>query len=136
MSIAKKKTIRVVLIEPGREAREADIGYDLHSMQETVGGKAIETCYPFPGELVTVVCDDEGKLNGSLPNRLLFGEDGEPIDIIYGTFFICGIESDHFSSLSEEQTARYIKQFQYPEFFRKEGNEIIVTRVSRIGQAD
>lgn len=35
--------------------------------------------------------DDEGKLNGSLPNRVVM-VDGECVDIIYGSMLFCGYD--------------------------------------------
>ncbi len=42
-------------------------------------------------------------------------------DIIAGDFFICRAlaDSDTFTSLTEGQMKKYMKQFQYPELFRR-----------------
>ena len=42
-----ERTIKVVLLEPGKLARAAEISTDLKSMQEAVGGGFIEAFYPF-----------------------------------------------------------------------------------------
>lgn len=115
-------TINVVLVEPGKEARAAEIGTELRDLQEIVGGN-IETCYPFE-EQVCIVCNDEGKLNGSRPNRAIYDEEGKMMDIILGKFFICDCSGEGFGSLSNEQLNRYKDQFHMPEDFFKIGGEI------------
>lgn len=48
-------TIQVVLVEPGKTARIAEVGTSLDAMQQTVGG-SIEAYYPFE-EQVCIVCN-------------------------------------------------------------------------------
>lgn len=60
--VVQAPTIRVVLVEPGKLARIAQIGTTLDAMQRTVGGD-IEAYYPFE-EQVCIVCNEEGKING------------------------------------------------------------------------
>lgn len=114
--------LRVVLVEPGKVARTADIDPSLAGLQKVVGG-CIETYYPFE-EQVCIVCNDEGKLNGMELNRGIYGDDGELMDIIAGPFFICDCSGCSFGSLTSEQVERYTKQFKYPERFFKMGDEI------------
>ena len=123
----EKKTIHVVLVEPGKLAREADIGTDLLDLQRAVGGGFIETFYPFE-ESCVLVCDDEGKLNGSLPNRAIYDEKGHVEDIIFGPFFICDCSTEEFGSLSEEQVERYKKKFEKPEHFYMMDGEIFASQ--------
>ena len=87
----KEKKIKVVLCEPGKVARVAEIGTELSDLQRVVGG-LIETYYPFE-EQVCIVCNDEGKYNGMRPCRAIYGEDREMMDIIFGPFFICDCTS-------------------------------------------
>ena len=49
------------------------------------------------------------------PNRNLLNEDGEIIDYIAGTFFLCGapIDSENFASIPDELTDKYIKIFEF-----------------------
>ena len=54
--------MKVLMVEPHKNAYEADIGNDLKSMQEAVGG-SIEAAYFFE-EPVALVCNEEGKING------------------------------------------------------------------------
>lgn len=69
----KEKKIKVVLCEPGKVARVAEIGTELSDLQRVVGG-LIEPYYPFE-EQVCIVCNDEGKYNGMRPCRAIYGED-------------------------------------------------------------
>ena len=64
-----EETIKVVLLEPGKEARITEIGRSLEQMQAVVGG-SIEACYPFEEE-VCIVCNEEGKIEGLALNRAI-----------------------------------------------------------------
>ncbi len=118
----QKSLIKVVLVEPGKYAKPADIDPSLAGLQRVVGG-LIETYYPFE-EQVCIVCNDEGKINGMDLNRGIYGEDGKLQDIIAGPFFICDCSGCSFGSLSSEQLDRYTKQFKNPERFYRVGGEI------------
>ena len=110
--------MRILLVEPGRPAAEAEISGTLESMQTIVGG-TIEAVYPFE-ESVALICNDEGKLLGLPPNRALFEENtGRVYDIIAGTFFLCiaSVDAENFTSLTDEQIFRYRKRFAKPEWF-------------------
>ena len=52
--------IKVIVCEPGKMARVAEIGTGLEDLQRAVGGGLIETYYPFE-DAVCIVCNDEGK---------------------------------------------------------------------------
>ena len=114
--------IKVVLVEPGKVARSADIDPSLAGLQQVVGG-CIEAYYPFE-EQVCIVCNDEGKINGMELNRGIYGDDGKLMDIIAGPFFICDCSGCSFGSLSSEQVEHYTKQFKNPEQFFKICGEI------------
>ena len=116
--IVQAPTIQVVLVEPGKLARIAEIGTTLDAMQRTVGG-SIEAYYPFE-EQVCIVCNDEGKINGLPLNRAIRDADtGDIADIIAGTFFICDCSGKSLDSLSKEQQKRYLEKYRFPErFFR------------------
>ena len=120
--MSEEKRIKVVLLEPGKLARAAEIDASLEGMLKIVGGM-IEGFYPFEEE-VCIVCNDEGKINRMPLNRAVYGEDKEMIDIIAGTAFICDCQGESFGSLSDEQIARYKKQFRYPEIFLRAGDKI------------
>ena len=117
-----KNTITVILCEPGKLARKAEIGTELADFQKTVGGN-IQAIYPYD-EKVAIVCDDESKITGKDLNRAVYDYDGEMIDIMAGTFFICDCSGERFDSLSKEQLERFGKQFLYPERFIRINDEI------------
>lgn len=120
--MSDERKIKVVLLEPFKLARAVEIDASLKGMQKIVGG-CIEAFYPFE-ERVCIVCNDEGKINGMPLNRAVYDEDRTMIDIIAGPAFICDCRGEDFDSLSDEQIARYKKQFRYPEIFMREGDEI------------
>ena len=121
--------IRVLMVEPGKKAYEKEIGTSLEDMYHALDCELIETFYPFDYEDFTViVCDDEGKLNGSKPNRAIYGEDGKMIDIICGKFFICDCSTDNFKSLPDNMMEKYKKQFLMPEQFARVNGEIIAVK--------
>lgn len=99
--------MKVLIVEPGKYAREAEIDPSLKSMQEIVGG-LIEAVYPWQ-EKVCAVCNDSGKIDGLPLNRVVNN------DIIAGTFFICGLGEEDFKGLSEKQMEKYKKMFYQPE---------------------
>ena len=106
----KEEKIRVVLLEPGKLARVADIDSSLEGMQKTVNGW-IEAVYPFEEE-VCIVCNEEGKLIGLEGNRRL----GD--DILVGVFYIMSENEDgELLSLSERKIKRYTELFWEPEKF-------------------
>lgn len=69
-SLKEPDTIRVLLLEPGKNARIADIEAGLEGLQKVVGGY-IEACYPFEEE-VCIICNEEGKIRGLPLNRMLY----------------------------------------------------------------
>lgn len=119
----KEKTIDVLLVEPGQYPRMTSIGSDLHSLQKAVGGD-IEAIYPYD-DPVAIVCAEEGKMNGDPLNRAIRDEDNDIVDIIAGTFFVCGLGEEDFASLPKELQEKYEEKFHQPESFLKLGSRIM-----------
>ncbi len=119
----KEETINVIMLQPGKLAKAVEIDASLEGMQRAVGGGLIEAVYPFE-EGVCLVCNEEGKINGMRPNRALYNEDHEMIDIICGPAFICDCSGENFGSLSDAQLEKYGKQFKFPETFFRTGDGI------------
>lgn len=115
--------IKVIILEPNKEAYLGEIENDLVSMQQVVGGY-IQAIYPFE-EDVALVCNEEGKINGLTLNRALFDENGKVYDIITGTAFLCDCSQEQFSSLKKEHQEKFLAMFKYPETFVSMGGEII-----------
>lgn len=109
----KEEKIKVVLCEPGKVARVTEITNTHEGLQAAVKGD-IEAFYPFE-EQVCIICNSEGKFNGMDPNRAVYGENHEIMDVIFGLFFICDCSGQDFGSLAREQLERFRKQFRNPE---------------------
>jgi len=110
----QSEKITVVMVEPGKIARIEEIETDLKSLQVAVGGD-IELMYPFEDD-VCLICNEEGKITGQHLNRAIYA-DGEMIDIIAGTFFLCDANNPEFGSLSEDLQKKYLEMFRLPENF-------------------
>lgn len=78
--------ITVLLVEPGKYPKPIEIEDTLEAMQEVVGGD-IEEYMPFDDE-VAIICNEEGKMNGSQLNRAVYSKDKQILDVIAGKFFI------------------------------------------------
>lgn len=122
-------TMTVLKIMPGRKPERKVIPHTLDAMQSMVCGY-IQAIYPYE-DSVAVVCNEEGKLLGMEPNRTIHDPDsGEILDIISGTFFVCGIDEDDFCSLTEEQLIHYSELFRYPEAFLWNGYNLVVLQMA------
>lgn len=73
--ISRGDIITVLLVQPDKYPKVVDIGNDLEFMQSVVGGD-IEEYMPFEDE-VAIICNEESKINGMLPNRAVYGEPQE-----------------------------------------------------------
>lgn len=104
--------MKVLVIESGKQPVVKEIDNTLKDMQRMVGGY-IQAYYPWMDE-VAIICNDEGKIMGLPLNRSIFGEHGELVDIIAGTFFICGapMDSGKFTDLPEDLIEHYTRMFQ------------------------
>lgn len=99
--------MKVVYVEPGRPAYEAEILHRLEAEQQAVGG-LIEPVYL--DDDICLVGNEESKLIGMPGNRRL--ENGT---IIAGPFFLVGDTGSDFRSLTDEETQRLLNQFSKPE---------------------
>lgn len=126
------KGMRVLLVEPEKRPVETEIEGSLDTMQRIVGG-LIQAVYPFE-EPVALICNDEGKCLGLPLNRALYRPgDGQPYDVVAGTFFLCGAppDSENFTSLTEEQMRRYQRLFAEPEQFVRIDGRLLVIKTER-----
>ena len=78
---SKEPTIKVVLCEPGKLARVAEIGITAKDIQRTVKGLYQEFC-PNLKEKIAFICNEEGKFNGMSPNRAVYDRP-ENIELLY-----------------------------------------------------
>ncbi len=98
--------LRILYVEPGKPAYEAELGCDLRLLQKAVQGY-IEHVYLND---VILVCNEEGKLKGMPPNRKL--ESGE---IIADPFFLVGEAGEDYVSLTDAQVQKYLQVFSKPQ---------------------
>ena len=116
----------VLIVEPGKQPRKAEIDGSLEGMQQVVGGY-IQAIYPFE-DPVALICNEEGKLLNLPLNRALRDDEGNVYDIISGTFFLCAapLDSKHFESLTDQQVKTYLERFATPEMFLNVGGSLFV----------
>ena len=100
--------MKILIVEPMKHPRVADIPHTLEAMQQTVGGY-IQAVYPWPDQ-IALVCDDEGLLKQAEFNRLV-----APEVAIFGTFFICGLDTDSFCDLPDDLVDKYSKLLYAPQ---------------------
>ncbi len=114
--------MKILLVKPNEFAVEAEIESGLKAAQKVVGGH-IEVYSP-NADPVGYVLNEEGKIMGLEPNRALCDSNGNMIDIVMGTFFVCGLENGDFVSLSPTLMDRYKKLFLEPEIFMLENGKV------------
>lgn len=100
--------MKILIVEPGRYPRPADIPHTLEAMQEVVGGY-IQAIYPWE-DRVALVRDDDSLLKQCRFNRMV-GKD----NAIFGTFFLCGLSEEDFTDLPDELLYKYEQIFYMPE---------------------
>lgn len=99
--------MKVLIVEPGKRPRKADIAHTLESMQAIVDG-CIEITYPWK-DAVGLVCNDEGLLRQLPFNRLVAPGSG-----IFGTFFLCGLGEEDLTDLPDDMADKYMKLLYQP----------------------
>ena len=119
--------IKVFLAEPGKKAKVTEIENTLENLQKIVGGY-IECIYPFEDN-VGLICNEEGTLIGLEPNRVLRDDEGNAVDIIFGTFIITGLTEDDFGSLTDEQAEYYLEMLRCPEIIIRTGNGFVALKI-------
>lgn len=97
--------LTILVVEPAKPPHVKQIPDTLQAMQEIVGGN-IDATYPFE-DSVALVFNSEGKFSDLQPNRLLRLENGDPYDVVFGTFFLAGLGGETFVSLTQEQLRKY-----------------------------
>lgn len=100
--------MKVLIVEPGKRPRKADIAHTLESMQAIVDG-CIEITYPWK-DAVGLVCNDEGLLRQLPFNRLVAPGSG-----IFGTFFLCGLGEEDLTDLPDDMADKYLKLLYQPQ---------------------
>ncbi len=111
--------MKILIVEPGRRPRSAEIDGTVEAMREVVGGK-FQAMYP--AEDVALVFNNDPNVPLPPQNR------GVRNDIVRGTFFLCGAPEDgnYFVSLTDEQLRHYTEVFALPEVFLNLGGRTII----------
>ena len=103
--VREQEQIRVIVCRPMEKAEVIEIGDDLRSMQETVGGM-IEEYMPFYDENdprvedIAIICDDEGLLKDSLPSAVTAKDE---VQLVGNLLLVNHDEEGNFTSLTDEQ---------------------------------
>lgn len=106
--------IKGILIKPGNVPEVIEFKEGYKELQRLVEGN-----FEMPAlfDDVDVVLNEEGKFNGSDPNRLLYYK-GQLIDILFGNIVIVDAnEEGETISLSEEKINKYMKIFSNEAIF-------------------
>ena len=100
--------MKVLIVEPGKHPRRADIVHTLESLQAVVDGY-IEVTYPWKDKIGRV-CNEEGLLRQLPFNRLV-----APNNAIFGTFLLCGLGEEDLTDLPDEMAYKYMKILYHPQ---------------------
>ena len=106
--------MKILVVEPGKHPYEKEIEGTLKEMQKIVGGR-IQALYPFRDK-AGVVCNDEG-----ISLQMPFNRKIDEECYIFGTFFLCGLGLEDFTSLPENLMEKYRKRFYSPQFYTANG---------------
>lgn len=107
--------IQVLIVEPHRRPRGANICPKLQSMQDIVGGCIQVVRDGLLKDDAVIVCNEEGKLIGLPANRALRDGRSKVQDVIHGTFMVVGTAGEDFTSLTPRQFADWTDRFLYCE---------------------
>lgn len=110
-----ENSLTVLVVAPGEKPSVVTIPAGLDSLYNQVG-EPIQAIYPFE-EPVSIVCNDNGKINGMQLNRALRDDENSIYDIVSGTFLVVGLGEEDFCSLTPEQIEKYSEHFAEPEMF-------------------
>lgn len=107
--------IQVLIVEPHRRPRGANICPKLQSMQDIVGGYIQVVHDGLLNDDAVIVCNEEGKLAGLPANRALRDSEAKVQDVLHGTFMVVGTAGEDFTSLTPRQFADWTDRFLYCE---------------------
>ena len=106
--------IKGIIVRPGKTPEVIEFPEGYKELQRLVEGN-FEMPYLFDD--VDIVVNEEGKFNGSDPNRLLYYK-GQLIDILFGNILIVDANDEGETiSLSEDKISKYMKIFSNETIF-------------------
>lgn len=128
--------MRVLVVEPRKVPYVKDIFPGEESLSGEVRGP-IAAKYPFE-DMVALVYNDDAKNMGMELNRALYNNQGQPCDVIPGTFLVVGLGDSEFTSLPEDLLQKYTERFQTVEVFAQVGNRTVMFQVpqDRLSELD
>ena len=100
--------INIIVVEPGKPPRREAVNPGLPALSRMVGGGTTEELCPFAEPVSLIRSGNGGRLP---PNYLLKNGNGEPIEVIYGTFLAVGTCRGHYVSLTDGQILWYLNEF-------------------------
>lgn len=98
--------LKVVYIEPGKPAYEAEIRHEMDALQRSVGGYVQQVNME---KGVVILCNEEGKLLGMPGNRRI----GDAI--LAGPLAVVGFTNRGYRSLTESETNKMLERFAVPD---------------------
>ena len=119
------KTMRILLIRPGKRPEIKVIPHKLEEMQKTVGGY-IEATYPWD-DLIGLICDEDALSKPEQQWNRKINDDMA----IKGPFFLCGLGEEDFTDFPEELIDKYMKLFWKPEIFVRTMRGPVIIPVDR-----
>jgi hypothetical protein len=106
--------IKGIIVRPGKTPEVIEFMEGYKELQRLVEGN-FEMPYLFDD--VDIVVNEEGKFNGSDPNRFLYYK-GQLIDILFGNILIVDANDEGETiSLSEDKINKYMKIFRNEAIF-------------------
>ena len=119
--------LKVLLVERQKLPREFEFPYTANALHGLFGdGLAATNSF---GDEVVIIFSEEARQSERSLNRAVIGADGQVVDVIAGPFAVVERDGENFKSLSPALMAKYNEIFLYPEWFSREGDEIIITRL-------
>lgn len=112
--------INILVVEPGKPPRPAQVEYSLETLAQIVGGEPAMGC--FLPQRVMLIYNEDARRQGLPPNRC--NPSGN--ECISGTFLLCGLsDTEGFCSLSPAQQAEFQRYFASPGEFMMLGTDNI-----------
>lgn len=108
--------IKIMKFEVGKKPYFKEIENDWREMQKEVGGFFEIVYLEHDDSRCVLVCTECGKLNGSKFNRFIVDDQLNPIDAIYGDFFIASEDEEDLDSISEQDAKVFAENMLLTEY--------------------
>ena len=130
----KSEKITALFIAPNEKPKVIETENELEKYQELVNGYI--QCLDYGS--VTIICNEEGKINHLPLNRALYDREGSLYEIIAGNMVLVSTTPmGNFDSLTQGQIELYKREFESSEqFFMIDGQLCIVRESDMINSYD